>query len=91
LHPFWHGTRKNQGLSQVRSSGPEPVLNPKTADLRKLPPIVGHNRMPQGEGVRGNQEVIAADSLAGLLEAVSDDAVGGLDRRLERKYLHGAR
>ena len=75
---------------KVRSTGPEPVLNPKTADLGKRALIVGHKRMAEGEGVRGNQEIIAANRRSGLLEAVSDGAVGGVDPSLEREYLDSA-
>ena len=40
--------------------------------------------------MRGNPEVIGADRQAGLLEAVSDGAVGGIVRDLERENFDGA-
>lgn len=52
--------------------------------------MVSHKRMAQGDGVRRNPELVGADRLAGFLKAVSNGAIDGVTRGLEREYLDGA-
>lgn len=42
---------------KVRSTGPQPGLNPKIADFRKRALMVGHKRMAKGEGEFASPEL----------------------------------
>lgn len=68
----------------------EPVLDLEILHAAELAMVVGHDNAAERQGVRGDQQVAAADGLALGTELHADVAVDRVSRRLERQDLERA-
>lgn len=64
----------------------QPILYVQAADVFKLVGIGGDNRGADRMGVRGDQQVAAADRLTGRFQLRADAAIFGVGGHIERQY-----
>src|SRR5215469_725820 len=68
----------------------KPILAGQPLDLGKLTLVVGDDAESHGNGLRCNQQIVAADWTAELLKPGAQQTVGSIGRRFERPYIDSA-
>ncbi len=64
----WATARHRRPRTRARSGPAQPVLAGKIVDPSELAYIVGDDAMAEGNGLSGDEQIVAADRLASLFE-----------------------